>query len=99
MFFFFLRLTTDGNVTELHTNAFIQSETPGGLVFVPWVATVRVSAVQLRVSNSQVGVTVRVLGVPRLALTSRLGHADSSTKVCAAVVVTLVVWKPGEVDV
>lgn len=59
---------------------------------VPRVAAVRVAPVQLRVADSQVGVAVRILGVPRLTLVTRLGHADCPSVIRPAVVVTLVIW-------
>lgn len=64
-------------------------------MFVPGVAAVRVSSIQLRIADSLVGVTVRILGVPRLTLTPRLGHTDGPSIVCPAVVVTLVIWGRG----
>lgn len=64
-------------------------------MFVPRVAAVRVSPVQLRVADGQVGVAVRILGVPRLTLTPRLGHTDCPSVVCPAVVVALVIWGRG----
>lgn len=60
-------------------------------MFVPGVAAVRVSSVQLRVADGQVGVAVRILGVPRLTLTARLGHTDCPSVVRPAVVVALVI--------
>lgn len=83
--------TTDGNVTELRADALVQREAPGGLVFVPGVAAIRVSPVELRVADGQVAVAVRVLRVPRLTLPARLGHADRSPVVSATAVVTLVI--------
>lgn len=61
-------LTTDGDVAELHADRLVQREAPGGLVLVARVTAVRVSSVQLRVADGQVGVAVRILGVPRLTL-------------------------------
>lgn len=66
----FWSLTTDGDVTELHPDAFVQGEAPGGFVFVPRVTAVGVTPVQLRVAHRQEGVAVWVLGVPRLTLTT-----------------------------
>lgn len=62
-------------------------------MFVPRVAAVRVSSVQLQVADGQVAVAVRILGVPRLTLTARLGHTDRPSVVRPAVVVTLVIWR------
>lgn len=61
-------LTAHGDVAELHGHALVQREAPGRLVLVAGVAAVRVAAVELRVAHGQVGVAVRVLRVPRLAL-------------------------------
>lgn len=60
-------------------------------MLVPGVAAVRVSSVQLRVADGQVGVAVRILGVPWLTLMARLGHTDCPSVVRPAVVVTLVI--------
>lgn len=84
-------LTADGDITELHAHPLVQREAPGGLKFVAGVAAVRVSSVQLRVAHGQVGVAVRVLGVPRLTLAPRLGHADRPSVIRPAAVVTLVI--------
>lgn len=62
------------------------------------VAAVGVASVQLRVADGQVGVAVGILGVPRLALAARLGHADRAPVLCAAAVVTLVIWRRGRWD-
>lgn len=86
-------LTADGDVTELHADPLVQREAPGGFKFVAGVAAVRVSSVQLRVPDGQVGVAVGVLGVPRLTLAARLGHADRPSVVRPAAVVTLVIWR------
>lgn len=64
-------------------------------MFVPRVAAVRVSPIQLQVADGQVGVAVRILGVPRLTLTPRLSHTDCPSVVCPAVVVALVIWGRG----
>lgn len=61
-------------------------------MLVPGVAAVGVASVQLRVADGQVAVAVGVLGVPRLALAARLGHADGAPVVRPAGVVALVVW-------
>lgn len=62
-------------------------------MLVAGVTAVRVSSVQLRVADGQVGVAVGILGVPRLTLAARLGHADGAPVLCPAAVVTLVVWR------
>jgi len=50
-----------------------------------------VAPVELDVADGEVGVAVRVLGVPRLTLAARLGHADRPSEVRPAVVVAPVI--------
>ena len=61
-------LTAHEDVAQLHAHALVQREAPGRLVLVAGVAAVGVAAVELLVAHRQVGVAVRVLGVPWLAL-------------------------------
>lgn len=74
-----LCLTADGDVAQLHTDSLVQGETPWSLLRVAGVTAVRVASAELWVAQRQVGVAVRVLRVPGLTLTTRLGLTDRPT--------------------
>lgn len=81
MMCYIVLLTTWRNVTEFHPYTVIQGEAPGCIVLVAGVAAVGMPPVEFRVMHGQKGVTVGILGIPRLTLSTGFRHAS-----CAAIV-------------
>lgn len=86
-------LTAWRNVTDFHPYTFIQGEAPGSVVLVAGVTAVGMSPVELQVPHGQKGVTVGILGIPRLTLPTGFRHASCAAVVRTAVVITLVAYR------
>ncbi len=85
-------LTAGLNVTDVHSNIRVQSETPRALHLPSRVPAEIVASSELRVLNRRQMMTVWILCAPQLALVAWFRDTDCAFVVGAASVVTAVIW-------
>ncbi len=85
-------LTAGLNVTDVHSNIRVQSETPRALHLPSRVPAEIVASSELRVLNRRQMMAVWILCAPQLALVAWFRDTDCAFVVGAASVVTAVIW-------